>query len=463
MRHRSWYRARPVGDFAAALLSLYGAFRLRIQVGLPFTADLLPADRLHFFEESWVLVLLTQVLTLYFLGFYDQQRPPSHLARARGLAVAVSLQALLLMGYFFLTLREFPRSVLLVFVPLNFLLLYAWRSLIARLHRPRLRRVVIVGHGPAACELAEKIAAHHWHGLAVAGHVALPGEETADLPLTDHPALGELLGSADALPALLATGRVDDVILAPSTPGWQTRMLDRLAGTRPAGSNVLLLPGPFESLIGRTRYRWVQDLPLVEVVGEGEWQSLQPLKRGLDLVLASVLLVLGSPLMLACAAAIRLSSPGPALYRQVRIGRGQKPFTLWKFRTMKRDAEKGLGEVLAQPNDPRSTSVGAFLRRSRLDELPQLFNVLGGSMSLVGPRPERPGFVERYLREVPGYAERFSVPPGLTGLAQVNGEYHSSPENKLRYDLAYLANRSVWLDLAILVSTVKIVLTSRGT
>jgi lipopolysaccharide/colanic/teichoic acid biosynthesis glycosyltransferase len=129
---------------------------------------------------------------------------------------------------------------------------------------------------------------------------------------------------------------------------------------------------------------------------------------------------------------------------------------------MRQNAEADSGEVLAQPGDPRLTPIGAFLRRFRLDELPQLFNVLAGSMSLVGPRPERPGFVDTYLREVPGYAERFSVPPGLTGLAQVNGDYHSSPQNKLRYELAYIANGALWLDLSILLRTVKIVLTSRG-
>ena len=126
-------------------------------------------------------------------------------------------------------------------------------------------------------------------------------------------------------------------------------------------------------------------------------------------------------------------------------------------------AEQATGEVLAVPGDPRLTVVGAWLRRLRLDELPQLAHVIAGTMSLVGPRPERPGFAERFLAEIPGYAERFTVPPGLTGLAQVHGDYHSTPENKLRYDLAYIANWSPWLDLAILFRTVKIVLTSRGT
>jgi exopolysaccharide biosynthesis polyprenyl glycosylphosphotransferase len=225
---------------------------------------------------------------------------------------------------------------------------------------------------------------------------------------------------------------------------------------------VLLLPGPFESLIGRMRYRWVHDLPLVEVVRESEWRINWPLKRVLDLAGGSVLMILSLPVLAACAVAVRATSPGPILYRQTRMGRGQRPFILLKLRTMQVDAEAESGEVLAQPDDPRLTPIGAVLRRFRLDEIPQLLNVLQGRMSLVGPRPERPGFVQRYLQEVPGYAERFSIAPGLTGLAQVNGDYHSSPQNKLRYELAYLANWSLWLDLSILLRTVKIVLTSRG-
>ena len=187
-----------------------------------------------------------------------------------------------------------------------------------------------------------------------------------------------------------------------------------------------------------------------------------PIKRLFDLAGATTLALAAAPVFVLVAMAVRLTSTGPVLFRQERVGRALRPFRVIKFRTMRRDAESKSGEVLAQRNDPRLTSVGGFLRRYRLDELPQLWNVLAGEMSLVGPRPERPGFVQQHLARVPGYAERFAAPPGLTGLAQVNGEYHSTPENKLRYDLAYIANRSLWLDLSILVRTVRIVLTSQG-
>ncbi len=453
---------RALGDAAATVVAFAAAFWVRIHLPLPFTAGLLPGDRLVFLRREAGAVVLAQLASLYFFGFYDRPQPRSRAEALRLLAGAVAVQGAALTGYFFFTFRSFPRSVLLLYVLFDLAVLLAWRSAVERGSQQGERRVAIVGHGQAAGEIARTLHEYRWHGLAVAGFVPLPGQPPpADLAAVE-PALGPLLGTADDLPALLAQGVVADIILADSGDSWQTRLIDGLAGTRPDHTNVLLLPGPFESLIGRMRYRWVHDLPLIEVVRESEWRINWPLKRLLDLTAGAVLMIAALPMLASCALAVRLTSPGPVLYTQVRIGRGQRPFTLFKLRTMRADAEADSGEVLAQHGDPRLTPCGAVLRRFRLDEIPQLWNVLAGSMSLVGPRPERPGFVQRYCREIPGYAERFSLAPGLTGLAQVNGEYHSSPQNKLRYDLAYAGNWSLWLDLSILLRTVKIVLTSRG-
>jgi exopolysaccharide biosynthesis polyprenyl glycosylphosphotransferase len=448
------------GDGALAAAALYAAFQIRFRFALPFTRALLPEDRIHFYSTHLGAVLISQVLLLYLLGFYDPPRPRPRLEIARGLIRMVVGLGLLLAGAYFLVGGQFPRSVLLLFLLLDLAFLVAWRWLVSSRQHFETRRVAIVGTGTAAREVAATIDAHHWHGLVVAGFVPAPEEERVGEPAAS---LGRHLGTLEDLPDLIGDGVIDDVILAPSSIGWPTRLLDRLAAARKAHTSLLLLPGPFESLIGRMRYRWVHDLPLIEVVRESEWHLRQPMKRLLDVSLGSLLLLGALPVMGVCALVVRVTSPGPVLYRQVRIGRGRRPFTLLKLRTMREDAERDTGEVLAELGDPRLTSVGALLRRYRLDEMPQLFNVLGGSMSLVGPRPERPGFVARYLEEVPGYAERFSIQPGLTGLAQVNGEYHSSAQNKLRYDLAYLANRNLWLDLSILFRTAKIVLTSRGT
>jgi exopolysaccharide biosynthesis polyprenyl glycosylphosphotransferase len=450
---------RAVGDAAAALAALAGAFLVRIHLPFPFTSGLLPADRLFFLSREWLPALAGQLAALYFFGFYDRPRPQSRPDVARRLGAAIALQALALAVYYYLGNRAFPRSVLLLYAILDFLLLFAWRLAMDRLGGGQERRVALVGCGETAREIADALRLHRWHGLRVAGYIRLPEETAQENPAAD---LGPCLGTPADLPALLADGEIDDIILAADGDSWQTRLIDGLAGSRPNRTNVLLLPGPFESLIGRMRYRWVHDLPLIEVVRESEWWIHRPVKRLLDLAAGSVFLLLALPVLAVCAGAVKLTSPGPVLYRQTRVGRERRPFTLLKLRTMRMDAEAESGEVLAQYGDPRLIPLGAFLRRFRLDEIPQLVNVLQGTMSLVGPRPERPGFVQRYLGEVPGYAERFSLAPGLTGLAQVNGDYHSSPQNKLRYELAYMANWSLWLDVSILLRTVKIVLTSRG-
>jgi sugar transferase (PEP-CTERM system associated) len=189
------------------------------------------------------------------------------------------------------------------------------------------------------------------------------------------------------------------------------------------------------------------------------------MKRGIDILASLLLLALTLPLMLVVALAVTLDSPGPLLYRQRRVGLHGKPFTLLKFRSMRADAEAGGTPRWAARRDDRVTRVGRFIRSTRIDELPQLFNVLSGEMSLVGPRPERPHFVEQLAEVIPFYPERVHVKPGITGWAQVNYPYGASVEDareKLSYDLYYLKNRSLLLDLLILVSTVRVVLFREG-
>ncbi len=189
-------------------------------------------------------------------------------------------------------------------------------------------------------------------------------------------------------------------------------------------------------------------------------------KRAVDVVVARIMLALTWPLMLATAIAVRIDSPGPILFSQERVGLDNKPFTLFKFRSMRADAEKQSGPVWATQNDPRITRCGKFIRKTRLDELPQLFNVLAGHMSLVGPRPEREHFVQDLSEKIPYFRQRHIVKPGLTGWAQINYRYGSTFEDavqKLQYDLFYIKNQSLLFDLSILFNTVKIVILRKGT
>jgi exopolysaccharide biosynthesis polyprenyl glycosylphosphotransferase len=215
-------------------------------------------------------------------------------------------------------------------------------------------------------------------------------------------------------------------------------------------------------MIGRLRFRIVGDLPLLEAKVRPLEGLAAASKRAFDAVVAGALLLLLGPLLALAALFVALTSRGGVFYKQNRVGKDGRVFELWKLRTMRPGAEIETGAVLATPDDPRVTAVGKLLRAARVDEIPQLWNVLRADMSLVGPRPERPEFTARFSETVAGYELRHTVRPGLTGLAQVSGDYASEPEIKLRYDLAYLNNWSFGLDLTILLRTLPVILTRRG-
>ena len=184
-------------------------------------------------------------------------------------------------------------------------------------------------------------------------------------------------------------------------------------------------------------------------------------QRVLDIVLSILGLLVGIPLMIIFGILIKVEDNGPITYKQERIGKGGKKFYIYKLRSMRTDAEK-FGAQWAEKEDPRVTKVGKFIRKTRIDEIPQLFNIIKGDMSIIGPRPERPLFTEEFNEEIPGFINRLAVKPGLTGWAQVNGGYEISPREKLTEDMYYIKNRSVLLDFKILFKTVKVVLTGDG-
>lgn len=190
--------------------------------------------------------------------------------------------------------------------------------------------------------------------------------------------------------------------------------------------------------------------------------SIYPfIRRIVEVLIAVFLLVLTLPTTLVVAVLIKLESPGPVLYRQERLGLNWKKFYIYKFRSMRVDAEKN-GPQWAKKNDPRVTKIGRFIRQTRIDEIPQLFNVIKGDMSLIGPRPERECFTRKFAKKIPQFTQRLSVKPGLTGWAQVNGGYDVSPEQKFEMDMYYIRHQSPFLDLKILLKTVKVVLTGEG-
>jgi sugar transferase (PEP-CTERM system associated) len=240
---------------------------------------------------------------------------------------------------------------------------------------------------------------------------------------------------------------------------------DELLRCRVDGINVVEGNSFYEMLTGKLLVESINPSWLIFSNGFQKSRMRRFIKRSSDVVLAAVLLIFLSPLFLLAAIAIKLNSPGPVFFSQERVGEGHKVFRVHKFRSMVQDAEKQSGPVWAQENDPRITKTGRVLRRLRIDELPQLWNVLKGEMSFVGPRPERPMFVEELEKLVRYYRERFAVKPGITGWAQVNYGYGASVRDaveKLNYDLFYIKNMSILMDMMVILRTIKILLFGYG-
>jgi exopolysaccharide biosynthesis polyprenyl glycosylphosphotransferase len=261
---------------------------------------------------------------------------------------------------------------------------------------------------------------------------------------------------------VLQRNRIWGVVVAAEPQGSAvTPLLD----CKMRGMRILSLAGFHEKYLGRIDLDRLTANDLLTTHGFSASRLTEIVKRLSDILIGCVMLILMLPIMVLTALAIKIDSRGPIFYRQQRIGAFDKPFALFKFRSMRADAEAGGNPIWAQRYDPRVTRVGRFIRTTRIDELPQLVNVLRGEMSLVGPRPERPHFVEQLSRAVPFYRQRSYVKPGLTGWAQVNFPYGASVEDareKLSYDLYYVKRRSVLLDASILLSTIRVVLLREG-
>ena len=253
----------------------------------------------------------------------------------------------------------------------------------------------------------------------------------------------------------------DIVLIGESLPVEQKEHIFRIANEKM--KMVILVPTLYEISCSKM-YLWqIDDLPTQRVSRMLLTLEQRILKRTLDIIVSALAVLILWPVMLITAVIVKLDSPGPAIYSQVRVGRFGKEFKVHKFRSMRQDAEAKTGPVLAGENDPRITKFGHFMRATRLDELPQLFNVLKGEMSIVGPRPERPFFVEQFIKEKPEYAYRHNVKPGITGLAQIAGKYNTTAYDKLVYDLIYIQNVNVIYDLTLMLQTLKVLITKEST
>jgi sugar transferase (PEP-CTERM system associated) len=319
-------------------------------------------------------------------------------------------------------------------------------------------RLVIVGASSAAVGLASELTERRYSlGLEIVGFVTAGGGRMSTGPFN-------VLGDIADIPAIIRQYRVDRVVVSLADARGSLPM-DQLLDMKMRGVTFDYLASVYERYTGKIAIENLRPSWLIFSAGFRATPRLLSLKRLLDIAIALIGLVITAPLMLLVALAVKLTSPGPALYHQKRVGERGRVFTVHKFRSMRVDAEASSGAVWSREGDTRTTSVGRFIRAARLDELPQLWNILRGDMSLVGPRPERPEFIEQLTELIPYYGQRHVVKPGLTGWAQVRYTYGSSVEDameKLQYDLFYIKNMSLALDLLIVLSTIKTVVSRRG-
>jgi len=401
---------------------------------LPGTVGRLPASNLSL-EIPWLaLVAFTTLAALWLAGTYDE--PFASVRERGGLLVSALIAGGLLLAAYFFAGQAVPRTVLLVWVPLLSFALGRWRSFAEILAPIGTRAVLVLGSGVDARRAAEALRAGE-----ITGHALAAWSEDVSLQ--------ELKGARD-------------VIFASERPEDRPKLVALLERSLENDFNLWILPGLADIVSSRAVTKSLADLPLTPVATRGASLFAFAWRRALDVLFGTILLVAAAPILVVVTLAVALGSPGAPWIRQRRVGRGGREFLLWKVRTMRADAEAGTGPTLSDRDDERVTPTGALLRRTRLDELPQLLHVLGGSMSLIGPRPERPEFVATYEREIPAYRLRHVLKPGLTGLAQVMGAYATKPDVKLRYDLGYLFHWTPFLDVFILLRTVVTVLRGSG-
>ena len=350
---------------------------------------------------------------------------------------------------------EVSRLVWILFVIFNVSLSYALRDLARTVMRRRfkaglgLRRVLIAGTGELGRHVADRFLRHSEFGYKIIGFI----DETNDDSQFGYRGL-PLLGSLLDAERLIKEERIDQLYVALPLD-QHVNMLKLIEISNRECVDIKVIPDFLQFVTLRARLEELDGIPLINVNDVPLRGFNSAIKRVIDIGCSSAALAILSGPMTIIAAAIRLSSDGPILYRQERMGLDGQPFELLKFRSMYQDAESESGPVWASENDPRRTTIGKFLRRFSLDELPQLWNVLMGDMSLVGPRPERPFFVAQFKNRVPQYMLRHKVKAGITGWAQVNGwRGNTSIEKRIEYDLYYIENWSVALDFKIMWLTI---------
>ncbi len=408
----------------------------------------LPTYNFQPYMEMFLWISLGSAIFLNMYHLYSASARKRWDDQFYSIVLAVSLTLMLSISLTYISANySFPRSVFILSGILQVVFLTLWRYTLWRLDKRALgvQKAIIIGHLFDSIETVDRIKDFS------ESHLEITGILTDDTEQIDN-ARYRILGTAHDYERVLTMEDYDIIVVMPNVD--RTIKEKIVCDCYSQGKEVFLIPDLYEVLLIKADLNVIDDIPVFNVKnsnGENDF-----FKRVIDVVLASLVMVGTLPVMALLALIIKIDSPGPIIYKQDRVTKGGRVFTLYKFRTMVHDAENETGPVLACENDQRATRVGRLLRLSRLDELPQFFNVLRGDMSVVGPRPERPFFVERFSREIYGYENRHRMKPGITGIAQIAGKYDTDPREKLVFDLLYAKRNNLLVDLQIMLHTVKI-------
>ncbi len=448
--------AAVAADALAVLAGFMLAVWIRFDSGWIEVTRGHPPRGMYFYAALVVTILLLFIFRS--LGLYERPQyghfidKIPRLVRASGLGILTALA----LAFAIQTDPPFSRiatalalGTVTLFVVIERNILFACERHWAKYQASK-RPIILLGAGPLAARLREKLEGEPRRRCRVIACIPMPGE-TPDASLP--PALAAF--DIDDLARLLEREPVDAVVMSNPAALPPPLLMDIMLQCERRMADFLMVPDLFRLLTAKMDVQNVDDIPLL---GVGKWPLdyfwNRLVKRGEDLAGSLAGLALSAPVIALAAAAIKLTSPGPVFYKQERCGEKGRGFTLFKLRTMRLDAEAGTGPVWTAPDDPRRTRLGAFLRRHNIDELPQFWNVFKGEMSLVGPRPERPHFVEQFKDDISRYMWRHAHKPGLTGWAQVNGfRGQTDLRKRIELDLWYLENWSLALDFKILLRT----------
>jgi len=437
-----------IADIIFSGATFAAAYHLRFSI---FSPNVSEPNR-----ESYLAVgVLFILLNIYFFkisGLYRPMRGSSRLDIIFQVVKSTSISLVILLALtFFYRDIEYSRltiiyAILIAYVALSFgrmAVLSFERFLLMRGHGRK--RVAIVGTGPNFLNTASRFLTRADLGYELIGYLEEKAKGLAQIPL---------LGTLDEIEEIIITRGID-VIIVTLEPEYHARMKELVDLCDRRGVECMLVPDMIELLVGPRFYEEICGVPLIRVKGLRIKGFNAFIKRSMDLVLSFLSMVFLFPFLFLISVIIKVSSPGPIFYMQKRVGMDGNIFWMYKFRTMRTDAEAEKGPAWSMNEDPRVTGIGRILRKTSLDELPQIINVFTGEMSLIGPRPERPFFVEKFEKGIPRYMERHKVKSGMSGWAQVNGlRGDTSIPDRLQYDLYYIENWSLWFDIKIIILTI---------